>query len=252
MVLPSLSVLISTYNDRDLVDKKLAEIQRQTIFGDVEFVFVETASPERERELLQPFCAEHPNCRLLTTDEREPLFAAWNRGWGAARGDWVCYTNMDDAMHPQLLETVRGEIADHDWDLLSVLIAKQPDQGDGRDGFALSRLARLELSTRPGPFTAWRRDLLDEFGGFEDRFVMAGDKDFWSRAIARGLRIGVVGKVLYLYTVGSGQLSKQGVPERDQRIMDEKPYPMRWPAVYSRKARLYTPLLRLAPGLLAP
>ena len=70
---PQISVLISTYNNRRFVAKKLAEIQRQTIFDRAEFIFIETGSPERERELIAPFCAEHPNCRLLTTEDRRTL-----------------------------------------------------------------------------------------------------------------------------------------------------------------------------------
>lgn len=252
MAPPGLSVLISTYNDRDLVAKKLAEVRGQTIFDDVEFIFIETASPQRERELLQPFCDEHANCRLLTSDVRESLYAAWNRGWRAARGDWVCYSNMDDTMHPRLLEIVGAQIAIREWDLCSVLIAKQSELDDERDSWDERHVARLELSTRPGPFTAWRRSLLDEFGPFDERFVMAGDKDFWSRAIAHKLNIGVIAKVLYLYTVGSSQLSKQGVPAADQSLMDAKAYPMRWPSNYRLRVRLLSPAARLAPGLLTP
>ena len=52
---PQISVLISTYNNRRFVAKKLAEIQRQTIFDRSEFIFIETGSPECERELIAPF-----------------------------------------------------------------------------------------------------------------------------------------------------------------------------------------------------
>ena len=79
-----LSVLISTYDDRALIDKKLREIELQRAFSRVEFIFVEPASPGRERELLEPFCASHPNCRLITFEERLGLYRAWNMGWEAA------------------------------------------------------------------------------------------------------------------------------------------------------------------------
>jgi len=40
--------------------QKLAEIEAQTWFAHAEFLFIETASPERERELFTPFCRETP------------------------------------------------------------------------------------------------------------------------------------------------------------------------------------------------
>ena len=76
-----ISVLISTYNDRDLVDKKLREIEAQTAFSRSEFIFVEPASPGNERELLEPFCEQYQNCRLITLEERIGLYRAWNLGW---------------------------------------------------------------------------------------------------------------------------------------------------------------------------
>ena len=45
-----ITVLISTYNNRQFVEKKIKEIETQSIFPDVEFLFIETASPEKERE----------------------------------------------------------------------------------------------------------------------------------------------------------------------------------------------------------
>lgn len=47
-----ISVLISTYNNRCFVSKKIKEILAQTLFEHAEFIFIETASPEKERELI--------------------------------------------------------------------------------------------------------------------------------------------------------------------------------------------------------
>jgi hypothetical protein len=78
---PKITVLISTFNDRAHVAKKLTEITQQSIFSDAEFLFLETASPEREREELAPFCDAHNNCRLITSEDRLTLYEAWNLGW---------------------------------------------------------------------------------------------------------------------------------------------------------------------------
>jgi len=106
-------VLISSYNNARFVAKKLAEIKAQTWFARAEFLFLETGSPERERELFAPFCREHPNCRVLATAERKTLYQAWNLGWREARAPIVCYSNMDDAMrvHAELSDVDDGRVA---------------------------------------------------------------------------------------------------------------------------------------------
>ncbi len=163
---PEITVLISTYNDRSFVQKKLGEIQGQTAFERAEFIFIESASPGKERELLQPFCLDHDNCNLITLDERVGLYRAWNIGWETSAAPLVCISNMDDAMHPRLLECVLDEIPKSNFDLLSVLIAKQGIDSSW-NSFAPTRLKQLALSTRPGPFFVWRRDLKNDFGMFD-------------------------------------------------------------------------------------
>ena len=239
-LLHEISVLISTYNDRDLVDKKLREIEAQTAFSRSEFIFVEPASPGNERELLEPFCEQYENCRLITLEERIGLYHAWNLGWKAASAPLVCISNMDDAMHPELLERVIAGMARNAWDVATVLIAKQVIDED-MNSWEHQRLRRLELSTRPGPFFAWRTELKDSFGMFDESLVLVGDKDFWSRVAAQGLNVGVLSKILYLYTKHPAQLSKRGefrqLKKSDRTSCEAKSYPHLWPANYTRKVR---------------
>jgi glycosyltransferase involved in cell wall biosynthesis len=227
-----ISVLISTYNDRELVEKKLREIESQAAFLRAEFIFVEPASPGRERELLHPFCESHANCRLITFEERLGLYRAWNVGWEAATAPLVCISNMDDTMHPQLLERVLSGMLETLFDLYTVLIAKQGVDAD-LNSFETGRLKQLDLSLRPGPFFVWRRALQDDFGMFEDGFEIIGDKDFWARAESRGLSVGLLPEVLYLYTKHPNQLSKSDAFEArkvaDSLLAEEKDYPHVWP-----------------------
>jgi glycosyltransferase involved in cell wall biosynthesis len=233
-----ISVLISTYNDRDLVNKKLREIRAQTAFERTEFIFIEPASPGHERELLEPFCEQHANCRLITFEQRLSLYKAWNIGWEAATAPLVCISNMDDTMHPRLMERVLVKMPEAECDLFSVLIAKQDVDAD-LNSFDISRLKQLDISLRPGPFFVWKRDLLPGFGPFDDRFEVIGDKDFWARAHYRNLKIGLLPEVLYLYTKHPDQLSKSPAfitrRQADTTLSANKAYPHRWSPTLQRQ-----------------
>jgi len=229
-----ISVLISTYDDAEFVDRKLQEIRRQSIFDQAEFIFIETASPGGERRLLAPFCERHSNCKLLTLDERKTLYEAWNLGWDIATAPLICYSNMDDCMHPNLLEEVTRAMAGKPWDACSVLIARQPLASIDRDDmWSIGYLKRRKLSHRPGPFTAWRSTIRETIGQFDGAYYGAGDKDFWARIQAAGIRYGLVRKVLYLYSKSPQQLSKsnRGSEHRkkDKMLMAGKPYKFKWP-----------------------
>lgn len=226
-----ISILISTFDDRDLVEKKLSEIRAQTAFERTEFIFIEPGSPGNERELLEPFCAQHPNCRLITDDQRLSLYEAWNMGWDTATAPHVGISNMDDTMHPRLLERVIDEMNATNYDLLTVLIAKQGID-KSLNSFNSARLKQLDLSTRPGPFFIWRSSLRAEFGTFDDRFEVIGDKDFWARAHHHNLSIGLIPEVLYLYTKHPDQLSKSSAflarRQADEALSARKEYSQIW------------------------
>jgi GT2 family glycosyltransferase len=216
-----ISVIISTYSDREFVEKKLDEIRQQSIFEDAEFIFVEPDSPQRERELLAPFCNQHPNCRLLALEERVNLFRAWNIGWEQASAPLVCYSNMDDCMHPRLLEYVVSYMDTHDRDVCTVLTARQRlSDISAREMWSLSSLKTMKLFHRPGAFTAWRRSLRDSIGVFDDAYYAAGDKEYWGRIINRGIKYGLVRKILYIYSKSEHQLSKS--PQGEQRRQQDK------------------------------
>lgn len=248
---PEISVIISTYDDRALIGKKLDEICSQTQFLRAEFIFVEGGSPGKERELLEPFCREHPNCRLITVQNRISLYAAWNRGWEAASSPIVCISNMDDCMHPKLMACVIDAMTVEDWDLGTVLIAKQPMNQTAND-WTRSRLETLALSKRPGSFFFWRKELLDTLGGFDESLEIVGDKDFWARAHAGGFKIGLIPKLGYLSTYHPNQLSKseaaaqKKVFEREKCL--KKDYAHLWPDELISKIRRIR-ILRMLPFL---
>jgi glycosyltransferase involved in cell wall biosynthesis len=228
---PRITVLISTYRNARFVTKKLAEIRKQSWFDRTEFIFIETASPERERELLAPFCDEHPNCRVIAINERRTLYGAWNLGWAEARAPLVCYSNMDDTMHPRLLECIVHGFERKRWGVCSVLIAEQPANDPRLDDWSPARLRHLKLNTRPGPFTAWRKDLAESIGMFDPEFNGAGDLDFWSRVQNQKIQWELMPKILYLYTKSPQQLSKSSdarLAQDDERLAS-KPYSIGWP-----------------------
>jgi glycosyltransferase involved in cell wall biosynthesis len=237
---PEISVLISTYDDRALVEKKLAEIKAQTAFDRAEFIFIEPDSPGLERELLEPFCEQHANCRLITLEERVSLYRAWNLGWEAASAPLVCISNMDDAMHPELLERVLIDAQRRDWDVATVLIAKQ-EQAEGMDSWDCQRLSELTLSTRPGAFFVWRNELKEQLGMFNEELEIVGDKEFWARIGHLKLKVALIPELLYLYTKHPAQLSKRA--EFKVRKKAEKQRCLKldcryeWPASLRRRIR---------------
>lgn len=242
-----ISCIISTYDDADHLEKKLAEIQKQTIFQEVEFLFVETASPGHERDIIEPVTLEYPNIRLLVTDDRRTLYQAWNLGWEAASADLVCYSNMDDALHPECLQRVVEEMeARPELDLCSVMIAHQYENSPGNaNSFDPERLKKLRIGRRPGPFSAWRKSISEKIGMFDGEYQIIGDMDFWARATQAKLTATLIHKVLYLYTIASSQLSKRKDKTPERNYAAEKGVTLRWHPKVENAMLLHRKLYRI-------
>lgn len=247
---PRISCIISTYCDSGLVEKKIQEIKRQSIFDDVEFVFVETGSPERERELIAPYVEQHPNIRLVTTKERKTLYEAWNMGWEAARAELVCYSNMDDALHPRCLQRVAETMEfDPELDICTVMIAYQNEHSPGvADSFDPGRLKKLKIGRRAGPFSAWRKGLAGKIGMFDGHYRIIGDLEFWSRAAAANVNAALIKEVLYLYTTAPSQLSKRIDKSPERAHAAEKGIRLQWHPTVERSTLFHRKVYRWFPG----
>ncbi len=246
---PKISCIISTFNDADWVEKKISEIRQQTIFDQAEFIFVETDSPQKERDLIAPYTQRFSNIRLITSDKRETLYQAWNMGWDVARANLVCYSNMDDTMHPECLErVVKTMESDPTIELCSIMIAYQNDQSPGTlNSFDPKRLKHLKIASRPGPFSAWRTEIKEKMLPFDGHYKIIGDLDFWSRAADVPLRAHLIKKVLYLYTTAPSQLSKRLDKNPEREYAKNKGVTLRWHPQVANPMLLHRKIFRIFP-----
>jgi glycosyltransferase involved in cell wall biosynthesis len=248
---PRISCIISTYSDIEFVEEKISEIQKQTIFEEAEFIFVETNSPEHEREVIRPYTEKFSNIRLITRDERKTLYEAWNIGWQEARADIICNSNMDDALHPRCLEYIVARMdAEPSVDLCSVMIAYQNQESPGSmDSFDPDRLKKLKIGRRPGPFSAWRKNIDRKIGMFDEHYKIMGDMDFWSQAAHKKLNAALIKKVLYLYTIASSQLSKRSDKSDEKQYAVQKGIKLDWHPKVAREILFHRKIFTVFPRL---
>src|SRR5208337_1903982 len=94
------SAIVSTYNAERFLRGCLEDLEAQTIAARLEIIVVDSGSHQNEQAIVEEFQRRYNNIVYIRTEERESLYAAWNRGVKAARGKYLTNANTDDRHRP--------------------------------------------------------------------------------------------------------------------------------------------------------
>lgn len=193
---PFFSVCIPTYNRAHLLPAALDSALAQTD-PDFEIVVVDNASTDNTQEVLRRY--DDPRIRVIRNAETVSMYANHNICVEHARAPWVVFLHSDDRLTPNALARYRDEIGrdesvdvitstcDYYQPLWDSLGTESRHRLAGNDGIALLfRYLGLNL-----PGACFKRDVLDELGGFDKDFLIA-DHDLSIRALLTGKKITVL------------------------------------------------------------
>lgn len=147
------------------------------------------------------------------------LYANLNHGVRAASGEWDAFTwiNDDDVLRPpgfrQLLaQAERRPEVDVWFGRVDMIDSRGGSLGMipvARSAADLPVLFARGIIPFAQPGTVIRRGLWERLGGIDESYALAGDSDFFIRALAAGARFGFVNATVAAFRLTPGQLSKR-------------------------------------------
>ena len=202
MTAPFVSVIVPNYNGLRHLPVVLAALHRQR-FTDFEVIVVDDASSDDSVALLE---SAYPDIRLIVNRHNAGFVQSCNTGAAAARGRLIVLLNSDTEPEPAwLAELVKAFVANpHAATVTSkLLLFDRRDTlhttGDmlGVDGIPRNRGvwerdhgqydAATQVFSGCGGATAYRREVWEALGGFDETFWMyLEDVDFGFRARLAG------------------------------------------------------------------
>lgn len=100
------SVIVPIYKVEGFIERCVRSLMEQTL-GEVEFIFVDDASPDRSIEILHRTLTDYPNrqqqVRILTHEVNKGLPAARNTGLEVATGEYIFHCDSDDFVEREML-----------------------------------------------------------------------------------------------------------------------------------------------------
>lgn len=115
------SVIIPIYKVRNFIERCVCSLFEQTL-KDVEYIFVDDASPDDSIEILKSCIERYPERKgqvtVLAHEQNKGLPAARNTGLAMAAGDYVFHCDSDDYVEKGMLEEMYDAAKEKDADMV--------------------------------------------------------------------------------------------------------------------------------------
>lgn len=219
---PRVSVIIVSYNKKELLGETLAGLRRQS-FRDFEIIVVDNASTDGSAEFV---AATFPDARLIVSNENTGFAKGNNIGIESARGEFIAFLNNDAVPEKTWLSELLDAAARHPeagFFASRVLRQEDPTRLDtAGDGITFAGTAYRRGHLQPamdyareefifgasGSAAFYRRSVLEEIGLFdEDFFAVYEDVDLSFRAQLAGYKCRYVPTAI-VYHRGSSTIGK--------------------------------------------
>ncbi len=185
---PLLSVVVPVRNGAPYLRDLFAALDAQTLAPErYEVVVVDNNSDDATPALLRLWESQAPNRRVLQATGTGPAHAR-NVGAAAARGEWIAFTDADTEPEPEWLETLARVAQANGAVALEGAVVAWPAEAVGPYTHQISNENGGKFVTAN---MAYRRELFERLGGFDESFEQAflEDSDLAFRALDAGVEI---------------------------------------------------------------
>ncbi len=197
-----LSLVVPTYGREQLLCNTLRHLLAMDLYGSE--IIVVDQTPQHDAATREYLASIADRIRYLRSDTPN-LPRARNLGWKSARGDVVLFVDDDVIPHPGLLEAhrrgyddpevggVAGRVITTGIPLPEKPSVKSRLPGVGWLFFNFAQATPGEVMSARGCNMSFRREVIEEIGGFDESYTMSPssreDSDFCFRTVRRGYRL---------------------------------------------------------------
>ncbi|MFW5879296.1 MAG: glycosyltransferase family 2 protein [bacterium] len=212
------SAIVSTYNSEEFIEGCLQDLLAQTLYkkDELEIVIIDSASEQNEKKIVEQYQNIYPHIVYKRTNERETLYAAWNRAIIISSGKYITNANTDDRHRKDALEIMYRYLEKDN--SIALIYADQLISTRKNETFLNNTATHrwnwpefsyqeLERRCIIGSQPMWRKSIHSKYGLFIEKLASAGDYEFWLRILKHenALRIN---KVLGIYYENPDGLEK--------------------------------------------
>lgn len=202
------SLFCSYYKGKKFIEQYLDNVLEQSVFKDIEFIFLDCNSPENEYEYIKPLTNNYDNIKYHKLDKDPGLYAAWNHAIKLCSSKIIGNWNIDDRKNKEGLEVLLKQFDKNpQLDLVygitytSRIANEKYIENNYKEIYPVLQhsLQNLLNNNSPHCMPLWKKNLHDRFGYFDESYKTAADGDFWLRCAIGGAIIEMINHPVGLY-----------------------------------------------------
>ena len=196
------SIIIPTYNRRELIKETLTSIQNQT-YKNWECIIVDDGSTDNTKEEVIKFT--HNDNRFAyykrPPEIKKGANACRNYGFKKAKGKYIQWFDSDDLMHVRMLEEKINKIHNYDYVLCNMGLFKNNINEVKSKELTIDKSIIIDFFTGKIPFNTpmsfWRKKTIDKFR-FNENLKRSQEKEFHLRVLGKSPNYFYLEKPLFL------------------------------------------------------
>ena len=106
--MPKISVIVPVYKAEQYLRSCIDSILSQS-FSDFELILVDDGSPDNSGAICEEYASKEARIKVLHQTNQGQA-AARNHAMKMARGEWICFVDSDDLIHPQMLQLLYEDV----------------------------------------------------------------------------------------------------------------------------------------------
>lgn len=218
--MPKISIVLPTYNGEKYIRESIDSVLRQTI-KDWELIIVNDCSNDGTQAIIDEYARKDARIKVINNKINRKLPAALNIGFSKATGKYLTWTSDDNFYYDNALEKL-SDFLDENQDSYMVCSDMQWINEQGMD-LKLDTIydnQRIIYNDCVGASFMYRREILNELGGYDEAFFLVEDYEYWFRIRLKYGRIDYINEKLYCYRLHANSLTETRSKAIHAKLLD--------------------------------
>jgi len=216
---PLVSIITVVFNGKKFLEDSIKSVLKQE-YPNLEYLLVDGGSTDGTLELIKKY--ENHIDHWISEPDRG-IYDAMNKGSKIARGDWIWFLNADDRLYEgaiQKLFSNNSELASYGGVYGAVRILEPEFSYLWGERNLSGEKYPINFNH---PATAIRMEVFNKYGGFDLKYQLSSDYDFFLRLVKAGTRFHYVNQpIAEMRKGGAGDVLKSQMKRgREHFIIDK-------------------------------